>query len=712
MKKLIYLIVLIVVLGLIVSGCIPVVPPTEQNETGTLPNKGPGDPGEVWNLTTNIKYNTIQLAIDAAIPGETIVVGSGTYAEVLTINTPNLTIQSTAGAASTIIDASGGASVVFINANGVTFTGFTLQNASGFNVRGINMSAGPISGCDISNITIKDLTTTGDVYGLYVIEVNSSTFSNISISAFIHTGTAGGAYGIGLNTSDGNTFTDNSISNITGWDAQGVLLNNNCDSNTFTNTVINGLTSTSTCTSTLADGYACGITIWEKDSEPSSNNNTFVATSISNLSGASSVYGIQNRASAGYEHTGNSFSDTHISGLTSTADVVLVIYNEGAKNSEFTDTYISNITAHVVAIGINNAFAFDNAVISGGEIQGLSAPVWSAGINFAFSDSTASVEGMTISGTDRGIRISFSADASQILIHCNKIEGNTEFGLLNEDTTNTVDAENNWWGAADGPSGFGSGSGDAVSSYVDFDPWLSDTLVIDDITIDPNLVEQGTVIEIKATYTGTKWITAEISWGDGSTAPGTVSTSDGIVTGSHTYAEAGVYTVTLTITDYCDKLSNYMEFQYVVVYDPSAGFVTGGGWIDSPEGAYVANPSLTGKATFGFVSKYKKGATVPTGNTEFQFKAGDLNFHSDSYDWLVITGGQKAMYKGDGTINGAGNYGFMLSAIDNDPDMFRIKIWDKDTNTDTVIYDNKVDEVDGEDGTELGGGQIVIHKGK
>jgi len=33
MKKLIYLIVLIIILGLIVSGCIPVVPPTEQNES-------------------------------------------------------------------------------------------------------------------------------------------------------------------------------------------------------------------------------------------------------------------------------------------------------------------------------------------------------------------------------------------------------------------------------------------------------------------------------------------------------------------------------------------------------------------------------------------------------------------------------------------------------------------------------------------------------
>ncbi len=103
----------------------------------------------------------------------------------------------------------------------------------------------------------------------------------------------------------------------------------------------------------------------------------------------------------------------------------------------------------------------------------------------------------------------------------------------------------------------------------------------------------------------------------------------------------------------------------VVVYDPSAGFVAGGGWIDSPAGVYTADPPLTGKANFGFVSKYKKGAPVPTGNTEFQFKAGNLNFHSTSYDWLLITGSDYAKFKGTGAINGEGEYKFMLWDGDN-----------------------------------------------
>jgi hypothetical protein len=123
---------------------------------------------------------------------------------------------------------------------------------------------------------------------------------------------------------------------------------------------------------------------------------------------------------------------------------------------------------------------------------------------------------------------------------------------------------------------------------------------------------------------------------------------------------------------------------FLVIYDPSGGFVTGGGWIDSPPGAYAADPMLTGKANFGFVSKYKKGASVPTGNTEFHFKAGDLNFHSSSYDWLVVNqGGTNAQFKGSGTINGAAaptgaDYQFMIWAGDDDPDDFRIKIWHDD----------------------------------
>lgn len=117
---------------------------------------------------------------------------------------------------------------------------------------------------------------------------------------------------------------------------------------------------------------------------------------------------------------------------------------------------------------------------------------------------------------------------------------------------------------------------------------------------------------------------------------------------------------------------------------------------------------IIGKANFGFVSKYKKGVDVPTGRTEFQFHVADLNFHSDNYDWLLVTGGgDTARFKGEGTINGAndenGNpYKFMIWAKD-DPDTFRIRIWSEDDfGVETDVYDNGFDQA-------ISGGSIIIH---
>jgi parallel beta-helix repeat protein len=150
-----------------------------------------------------------------------------------------------------------------------------------------------------------------------------------------------------------------------------------------------------------------------------------------------------------------------------------------------------------------------------------------------------------------------------------------------------------------------------------------------------------------------------------------------------------------------------------VWYDPTAGFVTGGGWINSPAGAYPSNSLLTGRANFGFVSKYAKGQSIPSGNTEFQFSAASLSFKSTSFAWLVVSGA-RAQYKGVGTINGAGNYNFMLTAIDGQVnggggvDKFRIKIWDS---SGTIVYDNMPLATDTSDPTTvLGGGNIMIHK--
>ena len=201
--------------------------------------------------------------------------------------------------------------------------------------------------------------------------------------------------------------------------------------------------------------------------------------------------------------------------------------------------------------------------------------------------------------------------------------------------------------------------------------------------------------------------TCSVDWADGTTAPVTCAT--GSLTTSHVYSAAGVYIIQVTATD--DDGGSDTQPVMVVVYDPSAGFVTGGGWIDSPAGAYQADETLAGKATFGFVSKYQRGANVPTGNTAFEFDLAGLAFSSQSYDWLVVNqAGTNAQFKGSGLINGSadpnGNaYRFMLWAGDGAPDTFRIRIWWEDAAGEHDVYDNGVDQA-------IGGGNIVVHTGK
>jgi hypothetical protein len=192
---------------------------------------------------------------------------------------------------------------------------------------------------------------------------------------------------------------------------------------------------------------------------------------------------------------------------------------------------------------------------------------------------------------------------------------------------------------------------------------------------------------------------------DGSTGEGAMPT--------HSYSTPQIYTVCLAVSDGMDASSP--DCTMAVVYDPNGGFVTGGGWINSPAGAYLLDPALSGKATFGFVSKYLKGASVPTGNTEFVFQAGGFSFHSTSYNWLVVDrAGKNAQFKGSGTVNGALDpdgqaYKFMLWAGDGTgtdcADTFRIKIWWEDATGEHVVYDNGASQ-------PTGGGSIVVRTGK
>jgi oligopeptide transport system substrate-binding protein len=182
-------------------------------------------------------------------------------------------------------------------------------------------------------------------------------------------------------------------------------------------------------------------------------------------------------------------------------------------------------------------------------------------------------------------------------------------------------------------------------------------------------------------------------WDDGT------STTSTALSATHVYNQAGIYILHLTVNKpgFAPVSAAY---EYIVIYDPAGGFVTGGGWIADP----------TGKAHFGLNAKYKKNSTLPEGNTEFQFKEADLRLRSTAYDWLVVSStGAWAIYKGIGLVNeqlarNGTPYKFMVWAIDGQPDALRIKIWWLDNDgQEQVIFDNGSQQ-------PPGGGSIVIHQ--
>ena len=240
----------------------------------------------------------------------------------------------------------------------------------------------------------------------------------------------------------------------------------------------------------------------------------------------------------------------------------------------------------------------------------------------------------------------------------------------------------------------------------------------------------GTAFKVNTavTFTGTFWDipgkkhTAVWQFDDlttGATIVEPAGSKNGTAKGTYTFKEPGVYKVTLKVTDNTGATS-WVDTQddvesIVVIYDPSNGYTIGGGFIYSPLGAYVADPTLTGKMTFGYNSKFFKGATNPKGESQLDFIIGNLEFNALNYEYLVIDRA-RAQFRGFGKVNGISGYDFIVTVIDGNlaggggVDKFRIKIWEKTTGI--IVYDNQMGASDAADPImPIGpGGDISIKK--
>jgi len=173
-------------------------------------------------------------------------------------------------------------------------------------------------------------------------------------------------------------------------------------------------------------------------------------------------------------------------------------------------------------------------------------------------------------------------------------------------------------------------------------------------------------------------------------------TKNGKMTGSYKFTTAGIYKLQMNLTDQTGITSwtntNDDLEEIVVIYDPNGGFTNGGGWFNSQAGAYKADPTAIGKASYGFTVNYFKNATNPKGEVQFELKVGNFEFNALNFDYMVVQGA-KAQFRGTGkVIGGQSGIGFTMTVIDGQldgtgTDKVRMKIYNKASGE--IYYDNQ-----------------------
>jgi len=150
----------------------------------------------VRNINTGEKFKTIQAAINAANDGDTIFVYSGIYYENVVINKSITLVGEDRN--TTIIDGNYNGDVVYITADWVNISGFTIRNSGGWLNAGVKIYYA-------NDVTIKNCNISNNYYGIWLDYSNNNSIYNCNIS--------NNGDGISLGTEFDSSSNNNSIYN-------------------------------------------------------------------------------------------------------------------------------------------------------------------------------------------------------------------------------------------------------------------------------------------------------------------------------------------------------------------------------------------------------------------------------------------------------------------------------------------------------------------
>jgi parallel beta-helix repeat protein len=357
-------------------------------------------------------FQTIQEAVDAANPGATVIVHHGAYAENVTIG-KSLTLR---GVGHPLLAPASGVPLTVDNpAGSVVIEGLDINTPSG--QPGIFYDG--LSDDDANLGVVRNCTITGGQTGILARECDLKIRNN-DISGFSGSPSSRGLLAIGLGSATQIEATHN---RIVGQPVAGNL----------------------------------GMTIIAASIRIRSND---VSSTFSSAIQVSQVEGVIRL---------NQLTDNRVGINLIQSPNCLVENNVMESTAAFTASMNAQnfSVGHLrVADASNNAQIRNNTLI-GGNI-GISL-LRSAGVVI---DSNI-VRDTVSAGSILGVGISVFSSSTGAEAHNNNIEGNASLGMLVDGTSGVVNATDNWWGASDGPSGVGPGSGDAVTTNVNFSPFLA-----------------------------------------------------------------------------------------------------------------------------------------------------------------------------------------------------------------------------------------------
>jgi parallel beta-helix repeat protein len=145
---------------------------------------GPQHVLQVHQGDPHAAFQTIQSAVNAARPGDEVLIFGGTYREAVTVSTPGLTLQGAPGAR-VVIQKPGAANGLTVqSASAAPLAGFTLANVT---VRGFTANGVFLSG--VTNFVLKDLTVqnNGD-YGVFPLLSANGLIDDVAASGSNDTG--------------------------------------------------------------------------------------------------------------------------------------------------------------------------------------------------------------------------------------------------------------------------------------------------------------------------------------------------------------------------------------------------------------------------------------------------------------------------------------------------------------------------------------------